>query len=65
VLGLWSNDQARNGWAYLENLGWHRLAATSDQAAATMLTQAVAAKVANRSVNAFADNGVVNTLTVL
>jgi len=65
VLGLWSNDQARNGWAYLENHGWHRLTATSDQASATMLTQAVAAKVANRSVNAFADNGTVNTLTVL
>jgi C1A family cysteine protease len=65
VLGLWSNDQARNGWAYLENYGWHRLATSSDQTSTAMLTQAVAAKVANRSINAFADNGVVSTLTVL
>jgi C1A family cysteine protease len=64
VLGLWSNDAARNGWAYLENYGWHKLADSDDQAETTMLSQAVAAKVANRTVNAFANNGTIDTLYV-
>jgi C1A family cysteine protease len=65
VLGLWSDDSPRNGWAYLENYGWHKLAAPSDQVEHTMLGQAVTAKIAGRSVNAFADNGVIDTLYVL
>lgn len=65
VLGLWSDAADRNSWTYLENYGWHRLARTSDQVQSTMLTQATAAKVAGRYVNAFADNGVVNTIYVL
>jgi C1A family cysteine protease len=64
ILGLWSNDAARNGWAYLENYGWHRLAATDDQVEAAMLSQVAAAKVAGRSVNAFADNGNIDSLHV-
>jgi C1A family cysteine protease len=65
VLGLWSDAADRNSWTYLENYGWHRLANTSDQVQSTMLTQATAAKVAGRHVNAFADNGVVNSFYVL
>ena len=65
VLGLWSNDSPRNGWEYLENYGWHKVAAPSEQIEQTMLGQAVVAKVSNRTVNAFADNGVIDTLYVL
>jgi C1A family cysteine protease len=65
VLGLWSNDAPRNGWAYLENYGWHKVAATSEQIETTMLDQAIAAKTAGRAINAFADNGVINTLYVM
>jgi C1A family cysteine protease len=64
VLGLWSNDAPRNGWAYLENYGWHKLGDADDQTETTMLSQAVAAKVANRTVNAFANNGTIDTLYV-
>jgi C1A family cysteine protease len=64
VLGLWSNDSPRNGWVYLQNLGWHWLGADTDQAADTMLTEMVAAKVGARSVNAFADAGAVSTVYV-
>jgi len=64
VLGLWSNDAARNGWAYLENLGWHWLGADSDPAAEGMLNEMVAAKLGGRSINAFADAGTVSTLYV-
>jgi C1A family cysteine protease len=65
VLGLWSDSSPRNGWAYLENYGWHKLAAPSDQAEHTMLGQFMVAKTAGRTVNAFADNGVVDTLYVM
>ncbi|MBN1174187.1 MAG: hypothetical protein JXA67_18595 [Micromonosporaceae bacterium] len=64
ILGVWSNDSARNGWAYLENYGWHRLGADSDQAAATALGEILSAKAAGRTVNAFADSGTVSTLYV-
>ncbi|WP_203900790.1 C1 family peptidase [Virgisporangium aliadipatigenens] len=64
VLGLWSDGAERNAWTYLENYGWHRLAGTSDQVQSTMLTQMTAAKVAGRQVNAFTDNGVVDTVYV-
>jgi C1A family cysteine protease len=64
VLGLWSNDAARNGWVYLQNLGWHWLGADTDQAAATMLGEMVSAKLDARSVNAFADAGTISTVYV-
>ncbi len=64
VAGLWSNDAPRNGWAYLENFGWHWLGADTDQAAETMLTEMVSAKVGARGVNAFADNGTVSSVYV-
>ncbi|HEU4425557.1 MAG TPA: C1 family peptidase [Pilimelia sp.] len=65
VLGLWSNDAPRNSWAYLENYGWHKVAAATEQIETTMLDQAVTAKTAGRTVNAFTDNGVINTLYVM
>jgi C1A family cysteine protease len=64
VIGLWSNDSPRNGWVYLQNLGWHWLGADSDQAAETMLTELVSAKLGARGVNAFADAGTVSTVYV-
>jgi C1A family cysteine protease len=64
VLGLWSNDSPRNGWVYLQNLGWHWLGADTDQAAETMLTEMAGAKVGARPVNAFADAGTVSTIYV-
>lgn len=64
VLGLWSDDSPRNGWVYLENLGWHWLGAETDQAAATMLSDMVGARLGARGVNAFADAGTISSLYV-
>jgi C1A family cysteine protease len=64
VLGLWTNDAARNGWVYLQNLGWHWLGADSDQAAETMLSEMVSAKLGARGVNAFADAGTISTVYI-
>jgi C1A family cysteine protease len=65
ILGLWSNDAPRNAWAYLDTYGWHRVSGPSEQAESTMFDQAVTAKTAGRTINAFCDNGVINTLYVL
>jgi len=64
VIGLWSNDSARNAWAYLDNSGWLRLAPDSDVSTAAMLSECLSAKGAGRSVNAYADAGAVNELYV-
>jgi hypothetical protein len=58
VRGLWSDGVPGNRWAYLDNRGWHRL---SDATA----PGAVAAKIADRTVDAFADNDVIDRLYVL
>jgi C1A family cysteine protease len=64
VIGLWSNEAARNAWAYLETTGWLRLSNDSDIAANEMVAEVVAAKGAGRQVNAYADNGAVSEIYV-
>jgi hypothetical protein len=64
VAGLWSNDAARNAFAYLNSTGWLRLANDSDVTTTEMLAECIAAKGAARSVNAFADNGTINEIYV-
>jgi C1A family cysteine protease len=59
VLGLWSNDQDRNTWAYLKDLGWLHLAADDEVINKAMLIELVAAKQGGRPVNAFNNNGTI------
>jgi C1A family cysteine protease len=54
-LGLWTNDQPDNAWAYLESIGWLKLADVSEQANLTMLEQMSSAKLRGTTVNAFTD----------
>ena len=49
----------------MENYGWHRIAGPDEQSETTMLQQTVAAKVAGRTIDAFCDNGVIDTLYVM
>jgi C1A family cysteine protease len=55
TLGLWTNDQPDNAWAYLETMGWLKLADVSEQANLTMLEQMSSAKLRGTTVNAFTD----------
>lgn len=59
MLGLWSNDQDRNTWAYLKDLGWLHLAADGEVVTKAMLTELVVAKQGGRPVNAFNNNGTI------
>jgi C1A family cysteine protease len=64
IVGLWSNDAARNAWAYLDNTGWLRLANDSDIVTNEMVAEFVAAKGAGRPVNAYTDQGSISEIYV-
>ena len=59
VLGVWTNESARNGYVYLSETGWRRLCADSDATNLAMLTEMAGAKAAGRPVDVFEDQGTV------
>lgn len=65
VLGLWTIDQDRNAWAYIQDSGWMKISPDNDNIFFDMLTQLAAAKSAGRPVNVFDDNGVIKQIYVL
>lgn len=65
VQGLWTNEAERNAWAYLANLGWRKIAPTSDQVQVAMLAEMASAKAGNRPVNVFEDAGTIKQVYVL
>jgi C1A family cysteine protease len=66
VVGLWTIDQDRNAWAYLDGgVGWRRLAFDNDNIFTDMLTQIITAKAAGRPINVYEDQGVLKQLYVL
>lgn len=60
VIGVYANASARNGWAYLSDTGWRRLAVTSDATNLAMLGQLATAKATGRPVDVFEDAGQVS-----
>jgi C1A family cysteine protease len=66
VLGLWTIDQDRNAWAYLDgNIGWRRIAYDNDNIFMDTLNQLSAAKLAKRPVNVYEEQGVIKQTYVL
>jgi C1A family cysteine protease len=57
IRGLWSNESADNAHAYLDKVGWSRLAFAAPGANLSMLSELTSARLRNQSVNAFHDNG--------
>ena len=51
VRGLWTIDQDRNAWAYVDTIGWKRVSPDNDPIFIDMLSQLVAAKAAGRPVD--------------
>lgn len=64
VIGLWTIDQDRNAWAYLDGVGWRRIAFDNDNIFFDMLVQLVAAKAANRPVGVYQENSVIKQIYV-
>lgn len=65
VTGMWASAEERNAWVYLEGTGWRRLAADSNSAFFALLAELIAAKSANRPVNAAEEGGLITQVYVL
>jgi C1A family cysteine protease len=66
VIGLWTVDQDRNAWAYLDGgVAWRRIAYDNDNIFANMLTELATAKAVKRPVNVFQEQGVIKQVYVL
>lgn len=66
VVGLWTIDQDRNAWAFLDGgIGWRRIAYDNDNIFLDMLSQLSTAKLARRPVNVFQEQGVIKQAYVL
>lgn len=57
IRGLWSNEAADNAWAYLDKVGWARLAHPAAGANLSMLTTLTSARLRDKPIRAFHDNG--------
>jgi C1A family cysteine protease len=65
VQGLWTIDQTRNAWAYIQDAGWRRVAFDNDNIFFDLLNLLVTAKSANRPVNVYQDQAVIKQIYVL
>jgi C1A family cysteine protease len=65
VIGLWTIDQNRNAWVYLDgNIGWRRIAYDNDNIFFDLLTQLSSAKLTKSSVNVYQEDGVIKQVYV-
>jgi C1A family cysteine protease len=66
VVGLWTIDQDRNAWAYIDNnVGWKKISPDNDNIFLNMLVQLAAAKTGARPVNLHIVQGVIKEIYVL
>jgi len=65
VVGLWTIDQDRNAWAYLDgNIGWRRIAFDNDNIFLDLLAQLASAKLGKNPVNVYQEGGVIKQVYV-
>jgi C1A family cysteine protease len=64
VRGLYSHESQDSAWAYMDNLGWARLAYGAAGANLLMLNELTSARLRNTAVRAFHDNGQLTTAYV-
>ena len=65
VAGLWTIDQDRNAWVYLDTIGWRQISADSDDIFYALLLQLTAAKASGRPCNVYEDQGIITQVYVL
>ena len=60
VIGLWTIDQDRNAWIYLDGgIGWRRIAFDNGNIFFDLLVLLASAKLTKSSVNVYQDNGII------
>lgn len=65
ITGLWANPQERNAWAYLDTIGWRRIAPDSEAIYLSLLTLLATAKGTNCPVNVRLEGGLIKEVYVL
>lgn len=65
IIGLWTINQDRNAWVYVQNLGWRKISSDNDNIFIDMLTQLTAAKASGRRVDLYQESGVIKQIYVL
>jgi C1A family cysteine protease len=63
--GLWSIDQDFNAYAWLDGIGWRKIANDTDDIFYDMLNQLVLAKAAGRPCNIYENQGIISQIYVL
>ena len=64
IIGLWTINQDRNAYAYVQNTGWRKVSPDNDNIFFDMLTQLTFAKQNGRPVNVYQENGVIKQVYV-
>jgi hypothetical protein len=65
VLGLWTIDQDRNAWVYLDSgIGWRRIAFDNDNIFVNLLTQLSSSKLTKSTVNVYQEDGIIKQVYV-
>jgi C1A family cysteine protease len=63
--GLWSIDQDFNAYAWINAIGWRKIANDTDNIFYDILSQLVLAKAANRPCNIYENQGIISQIYVL
>lgn len=64
VVGLWTIDQDRNAWVFIDGIGWKRVAFDNDNIFFNMLNQLAMAKSASRPINYYELGSVIKQVYV-
>jgi C1A family cysteine protease len=65
VVGLWTIDQDRNAWVFIDGIGWKKVSPDNDNIFFNMLNQLAMAKAAARPINYYELAGVIKEVYVL
>jgi C1A family cysteine protease len=64
VVGLWTINEDRNAWVYVQGMGWRKISPDNDNIFFDMLTQLIAAKGGNRPVDFRQEGSVIKEIYV-
>jgi C1A family cysteine protease len=62
VAGLWTINQDRNAWAYMDGFGWRKISAENDNILFDMLAQLIAAKAKGGVVSFYEEQSVIKQI---
>jgi len=65
IIGLWTVNQNRNAWVYVQGLGWRKISPDKNNIFFDMLAQLIAAKTCKRPVTFYQKRGIIKQIYVL